>query len=231
MQKPLPRALKRAIAVSAGAHVLIVVAVVAVTQSSRAQKPRLNVMATQLVRLGKPRPKDLLPRKEEPPPPAPKEAAPVPPKETPKVAPPKDATPVPSAKERLKQLSKVSDALSRLKSEAEEPEGEEDGSVHGTVAKALVQNKFASEIYACMKANYSLEGISPALVASRKATVVVRIDAKGQITDADIEQSSGLDRFDQNVLRAARRCGKVSPPPADLREDARSGIGIIFSGS
>jgi TonB family protein len=233
MRRELPKALKRAIAGSVVAHVVIIAAVVVLSTSTRAQKPRLNVLETQLVRLGKERPKELLPRKEEPPPPPPPTPVEAPAPVKPAEAPPQPKVKteeLPSAKDRLKQMNKVSDALSRLKEQAE-PEGQEDGSPHGTVAKALVANKFASEIYACMKANYSLEGLSPAQVAGRKATVVVRIDAKGRIIDVDIEESSKLDRFDQNVMRAAKRCGQVSPPPDELREDARDGIGIIFTGS
>lgn len=231
----LPRGLKRAVIGSLVAHLALGLIVVAVSAgASRAKKPRERVLVTQLVRLGKERPEHLLPRKEAPPPPK-EDPPPVKPKVEPPPAPKPEPKPAvdpkpapPSAKERLSQLSQVASALDRLKQQAEE-EGSPDGSQYGTVKSALLGAKFASEVHACMKAHYSLEGLTPAQTAGRKAIVLVRIDADGKIRDAQLETSSGLGRFDQNVVRAALRCGKVSPPPKEMLEDVREGVLVEFT--
>lgn len=234
MKSSLPRGLVRAIAGSVVAHVVFVVAFIALSAwNSRARPRPQHVITTELVRLGKERPKELLPRKPVEPP---KAAAPSPapalqPK--PEPAPTKKDEPLPSAKERLSALrNNVSSALERLKTD-EEPEGREDGSEHGTsLNAALVTNKFVAELYGCMKANYSLEGLTPEQVRGRAAIVVVRLAADGRVTGVEIEKGSGLDRFDDNVRRSALRCGKVSPPPAEVMAQLREydGIAVRFRG-
>jgi TonB family protein len=232
-RKTLPKGLKIAVALSLAAHVVVVAGVIFSGNTSRAKKPLQNVIATELVRLGKKRDEKLLPRKEAPPP-EPEKTTPTPvvkpPEPTPaKPPPPKEA--IPSAKDRLSQMSKVQNALDRLKQPEEEPEGEETGSQYGTVAKALAGNRFASEVYACIKANYTLEGITEAQAAALSADVLVRVDGKGKFIESDIERPSGNARFDQNVLRAARRCGQVSPPPPELAKQVRDdGILVKYGG-
>ncbi len=225
--------LGRAIAISVIAHAAVIVAGIISIKSAHSRKPAQNVIVTELVRLGKERPKDLLPRKEEPPPPP--EKADPPPQTTPSPDPPpqtkptpqKDATP--SAKDRLSQLSKVQNALDRLKNQ-EEPEGREDGSQYGTTNKALAGNKLASEIYACLKANWNLPGISAAQAAGKSTKLAVSVQKDGRLTDLEITKSSGDQRFDSAVRAATQKCGKVSPPDPDIAESVRKdGIEIVFT--
>lgn len=221
------------IAMSFIAHALVIVVGVLITRSAHSRKPVQNVIVTELVRIGKERPKDLLPRKDEPPPP-PEKAEP-PPQTTPspdpppqtKPTPPKDATP--SAKDRLSQMSKVQNALDRLKNQ-EEPEGREDGSQYGTTNKALAGNKLASEVYACMKANWTLPGMSAAQVAGKSAKLAVNVQKDGRLSDLEITKSSGDARFDAAVKNAAQKCGKVSPPEAEIADQVRKdGIELTFT--
>lgn len=232
MKKGAPRGFWVVVMTSVALHFAVGAAVFfAVTWNARARKPIQNVITTELVRLGKERPKDFLPRKEEPPPeptradPPPQTTPTDPPPQT-KPTPPKDAAP--SAKDRLSQLSKVQNALDRLKTE-EEPEGREDGSQYGTVAKALAGATYFSEVQACMRAHYSIEGMSQAQVAGKKATVLVRIEKNGTIRDVELGKGSGDARFDQNVMRAAKRCDRVAPPPAEYAAQLRSdGLEVNF---
>ena len=196
-----------------------------------ARKPQ-HVIVTELVRLGKERPKDLLPRKEQPPP-EPTHADPPPqtdqaqPAPQDKPPPPKDSAP--SAKDRLSQLSKVNDALNRLKTE-EEPEGKEDGSKYGTVAKALEGNKLASEVAACMKAHWTLPGMTAAQVVGKSADIAVSIERDGRLSNFELLKSSGDQRFDAAVKNAATQCGRVSAPPAEVAEQMRKdGVSVTFT--
>jgi TonB family protein len=185
-----------------------------------------TVITTKLVRLGKERPQDLLPRKQRMAPPA-KKAVSLDPAS-------RRAEPAPksvSAKERINEMSKLSNALSRLKEMGDEdPEGQEDGSPDGEVsslAQALIGNKYATEIYACVKKHYAIEGLPPAKVKSRMAVVFVRVKTDGTFFDFKIEKSSGLKAFDRAVERSIRRCGKVSPPPVEILKQVRED-GIEF---
>ncbi|HSI05875.1 MAG: TonB family protein [Myxococcota bacterium] len=224
--------LGRAITVSVIAHVGVVIVALITIKSAHSRKPAQNVIVTELVRLGKERPKDLLPRKDEPPPPPEKAEPPPqtkptdPPPQT-KPTPPKDATP--SAKDRLSQLSKVQNALDRLKNQ-DEPEGREDGSQYGTTNKALAGNKLASEVYACMKAHWDLLGMSPAQAAGRSAKIAISVQKDGRLSDLEITKSSGDQRFDSAVKNAAQKCGRVSPPDAEIAEQARKdGFEVTFT--
>lgn len=224
--------MSRAIVGSIVLHAGVIVAVVlTMNMHASARKPQ-KVIVTELVRLGKERPKDLLPRKEAPPPEPtrvdpPPQTAPSDPAPHEKPQPPKDAAP--SAKERLSQLSKVQNALDRLKNE-EEPEGKADGSQYGTVARALEGNKVASEVAACMHAHWTIPGVSMAQVAGKSADIAVTVDRNGAIGNFEILRSSGDPRFDSAVRGAATSCGKVSPPAAEIADQMRKdGIQITFT--
>ena len=230
--KGQPR-LGAAILGSAIVHVLAVAVIVFAGRLGHTRKPVQNVITTELVRIGKERPKDLLPRKEEPPP-EPEKAQP-PPQDQPKPDPAPHEKPQPqpdakpSAKDRLAALSKVQNALDRLKTE-EEPEGREDGSQYGTVSKALAGNKLASEVVACMKANWTLPGMTAAQVAGKSAVIAVSVQRDGRLSDLDITKSSGDARFDAAVKAAALKCGKVSAPPAEIAEQMRKdGFEVTFT--
>lgn len=221
----MPRGLKRVIAISAGAHVAVLIGfIVSSLWKPHHDGPPQNVITTKLVRLGKERPKDWLPRKTEPPPPAAK------PEPTPAVAAQPSET-APSAKDRIKELSKVASALDRLKQhDEEEPEGREDGTPSGDAKEAIVGNKFATEVYNCLKANWAVEGLDESRVRNKKAAIVVRVASDGRFIESEITDSSGVPNFDQAVIRAVKRCGKVSPPDPVIRDAVKSdGIEVVFT--
>ena len=195
-----------------------------------------RVMVTKLVRLGAPRPKELLPRRAAPPPPpaavaltpSPKKTPAPPPKPIPKAKPPPRP---PTAQQRLQQMQQVQHALDRLKSR-DKAAGDPEGTPGGETSEALEQiatTRFGTEVYRCMKANYAVEGIDPRVVKGRSATVLIRVRADGQIIDYKLTKSSGLAIFDAAVAHAVKRCGRVPPPGAAIRERMqREGIVLDF---
>jgi len=191
--------------------------------------PPQTVMITKLVRLGVERPPEFLPR-------IPVAAPPPAPRPAPAVAPqsePATDSHAPSAKERVAELSQVSNALERLKKQTPvdaegHPEGVADGEVR-SLAQAIAGQKFATEVVRCMKANYAIEGIEPSRVRDKSAQVLVRVAADGRIIHAELQRTSGLEAFDRAVDRAVARCGKVSPPPPELATDVeRNGVEVVF---
>jgi TonB family protein len=206
-------------------HAALVVGLVAVTTGTSHRRVYTDTAITaKLVRLGKERPKELLPRKEAPPPAA--KAVNLNSGTNPSAA-------TPTASERLKELSRLSGALDRIKGESEEePEGMADGSPDGEVsnlAQALVGNRYVTEIYNCVKKHYVVEGVPASRLANREATVFVRVNNEGTLFDYRIEKSGGLPAMDRAVEYAIKRCGRVSPPPREMAQQVREdGIEFVF---
>lgn len=212
-----------------------------------------NIIATKLVRLGKERPKELLPRlpkeapapvaKVEPTPPKPKVVEPPKPKPKPKAT----TTPVPKPKKPTKPKAtpsesasspkpSVSNALSRLKSLTstqgdEEPEGQADGSVLGEAAKRVIGNRYVGQVYTTIKGAYALEGIdprSPALVG-KTVVIAVWISKRGRVQRTKVLQPSGVEAFDRSVEKTLKRVQEVPPPPPEIWGLVADGIEIEFS--
>jgi TonB family protein len=226
------RGLSTAILVSAAGHVALFVFAVAFAlwRPALHTQPQ-NAIITKLVRLGKERPPDWLPRKPSTPPPAADAPVPI---DVKGAAKPTEHQPLPTAKDRVKQLAQVSSALERLKKQqaAEDPEGSAQGVVGGEVsslAEAIEGNRYVTEIVNCLKQNYAIEGVSPSSVKNRTALVLVRIERDGSFIESKVERSSGVPAFDRAVERALKLCGRVSPPPASMRDQVRNdGIEVEF---
>jgi TonB family protein len=201
--------------------------------STTRKHPPLQVLNTTLVKLGKERPKDLLPRITSPEPPA---APPVniPTTPTSKPASKPEEPVLPSAKERLQSLSKVSQALQRLQKQPTQ-EGSPDGSQNGTVSDAslaMLGNKYGAEIHRCIQKHYAVLGLNPTQVQGKTATVLIKIRIDGTLGPSHLLESSGLPAFDSAVQRAVRLCGKVSPPPSEIRDIVlQEGLEIVFQPS
>jgi len=227
----IPKGFRTMLIASAVVHVLALVVALGAAQAGKSQKKPKQVISTQLVRLGKERDQKLLPRIAEPPPPATKAVAPQAKPEA-KALPQKTKVPTKTAEKTVKSTNHVSDALKRLRREAEEPEGHEQGSVHGTVSRlsqSIASNRYAAEIHACVRQYFDLPGLSAEDVAGRTALVYIRFSNDGTFRETGISESSKLPRFDQAVLHAVRRCGKVSPPPEEIRDAVtKDGLEILF---
>ena len=235
LRPTVPRGLRRLVIGSVSVHlVALITALVAGRISVQAKPvPPHTFIPTKLVRLGKKRPKNLLPRLNRPPPPAAKPDVSLKPAKP--DAPTTTETPQKalSALDRAKELSRTSRALDRLKkTNAVEPDGDPDGVEEGEVSDAqaaIIGNKYATEIYRCMKKNYAIEGVSRSRVANRQASILVRVQSDGKLFGIKLLKKSGLAAFDRAVERAVARCGKVSKPPELLRDQVKSdGIEIHF---
>lgn len=232
----IPKALRRILALSLAVHVLVIAAIALVASSTT--KARVTIgersITAKLVRLGKERPENWLPRKSEPPPPAPVPAPGKKPlaKEASAKAPAPSLS-APSVTDRVKQLQELKDAMQRLKRKPEEPEGHKDGVLDGeatTLDEAIAGNRFDTEIHRCLRQSYYIEGIEQRLLLDRQVLLLMKIRADGTFFDIGIIESSGLARFDQAVLQAVEKCGKVSAPPPSLqREVAEEGRQVLFT--
>jgi len=193
------------------------------------QKP----IRASLVRLGKPRDPDLLPQKEELPPPPPKSegSEPVPTPEKPLQpavpvpipgAKPANAPPAPkqngekSEAERRKQLLGAFNRTAKG-TRIRELEGQLDGDPGGDSATAEGE-RYWGLISSQIHRNYDISDTIPAQERIRlKAQVLLLIGRSGEVLRIQLLQSSGNDLFDNAVLTAARKAGPFAPPPDHLR--------------
>jgi colicin import membrane protein/protein TonB len=195
------------------------------------QKP----ITARLVRLGEKRPEQWLPRKEEPPPPAPGEPSPVPGPPAPQAAPvpgPKAALPRPPAA-RGSRPDAFASALSRIRREhALSPPvgGDPSGDPGGDASEGEVGDRYLALVERALHETYRV----PATISDRdrlhlKATVVLYIEPDGRVARWSFESRSGSAAFDDALERAIRQA-RLPPPPADLRERYRNlGLGVRFT--
>ncbi len=210
----------------------------------RLAPPPQSVLVTKLVRLGEVRPKDYLPQKETPPPPPP----PPPPASIAPAVAPQPVPPVPPAARALEKKpdavvapkndpnsrgpSAPSDAATSALQRLKKQFGAKDGNLNGDVSDADMQvigNRYLTELTKCLRANFEVQGLNKGSVGNLSAKFLVRIRRDGTIISARVTQSSGDERFDRFAERAAEKCHKISPPPPELRSEAQSGVGVIFS--
>ncbi len=220
----IPQGLKVLLFASVGVHLGIIIFItVASSWNSHAATPPKNVITTKLIRLGKQRAQDVLPRLTQPPPPAQKPR-------------PKTNSPAPKAVQKPKSTSatkpkssSLTSALDRLRNlPTEEAEGDPEGSEAGDALVAALGSKFATEIERCMKRNYQIRGTNKDAAEGFSANILIRVNANGTFKDWKLLKKSGLLALDRAVLRAASLCGKVSPPDARVRREARDGVEVHF---
>lgn len=244
----IPHGLKRLLIGSIMAHLVVGAACIALVGFSGDAKPK-TVIVTKLVRLGKKRPDDMLPRLLKEKPPAPAAKAPAPKKPEPAPKPVKKVIPVKkpeaskptkpkptqeSALNRARKMSNVSSALDRLRSAKgeEEPEGDPQGSNRGTVSDlslAILGNKYMTEIYDCLQSVWNVEGLYESQTAGLSAKIGIWVSSRGKFVRHQIEGSSGVASFDRAVEKAVQKCGGVSPPPKAIRKMVtRDGVEIEF---
>ena len=194
----------------------------------------------RLVRLGEPRPKELLPRKEEPPPSEPgPEAAPA-------AAPPAPAAPAARpgpaakavaatkapprpAKERTGAASggrRLSSVLSGMKQEL--AAGSPDGDPLGDSSEAI-GDQYLAQVVRALRQNYRV----PSTIGEQerlylKGTIVLFIEPDGRVLRHEFVTRSGNPVFDEALERAVRDT-RLPPPPADARDAyRRRGLQVDF---
>ncbi len=230
-----------AVLLSVAAHAALLVASLAAPRSAPidlSQKP----ITAKLVRLGEARPKEYLPRKEEPPPPAAQapEAAPAP---APSPAPAPKVVAVPAAKADPKPApraaaqpgparagaaggSRLSSVLSQLRQELQT--GSPDGDPLGDSAVGE-GDPYQAKVSVLLKQNYRL----PSTISDQErmrltATVLLFIEPDGRLARLEWVDHSTNPLFDEALERAVRQT-RLPPPPADRREAYRkSGLAVLF---
>lgn len=205
------------------------------------QKP----IVAKLVRLGKERPKHLLPRKEAPPPPPVPAAEPVPVATTPAPAAPAPAvaiadpaapkptapkapaasSPKPAAAPARGTGRSLSSVLDRVREEAaaEEQWGSPDGDPMGDASDGEDGDRYLALVKRALDDNWN----APAVISERErlhltAAIILFIEPDGRITRFTFERRSGNDAFDAALERTVRST-RVPPPPPEMRDSYRSG--------
>jgi TonB family protein len=196
-----------------------------------------------LVRRGEKRDEQLLPRKEEVPPPPQKSEGE---KEVPTPVVPDQAiaVPIPGVKPADNKAQKQAgekDGVDRRKSlfsafsksskktKVDELTGDPNGSDYGDSSVGEGDPYFALLI-AQIRRHYDVSDTIPEQERMYlKAVARLFINRRGEVLRVDITKPSGNPLFDQAVRAAAKKASPVSPPPEKLRDQLQgSGISIEF---
>jgi TonB family protein len=111
--------------------------------------------------------------------------------------------------------------------------GLRDGVAGGDVTaadKAREGERYATLVYRHVRGFYVL----PSVISDRermylRAVVLIRIDARGTVTEQALRQSSGNDHFDAAVMAAVRKASPLPEPPATIRRPLTSqGFELVF---
>jgi colicin import membrane protein/protein TonB len=193
----------------------------------------------RLVRLGEPRPRELLPRKVEPPPAADArpDAAPVPAAPAapaPRPGPSAQAVATPRATSRpasersggARNGRRLSSVISGMKQEL--AEGSPDGDPLGDSSEA-VGDQYLAQVVRALRQNYRV----PSTIGERErlylqGTIVLFIEPDGRVLRHEFSKRSGNPVFDDALERAVRDT-RLPPPPSDAREAyRRRGLQVDF---
>lgn len=202
-------------------------------QGRKPVRKNVETVTVELVRLGKPRDPKLLPRKTAPAL-APKDDG---------VALDSKAETKPTKKTReTKKSPEMSDAARRLLEGADtrlddalnriddEPEGQEDGDVMGTAARAdNAANKYQTEVIRTLRARYALPTtIPPSQRRFLEAEFVLYIEKNGTIARYEIVKAHSNQTFMAAVETMLKRT-KLPAPPRELADTySDTGLGVRF---
>ncbi len=227
-----PSALPMWVGVSLVGHVVAVAAWLVLSWVLAGPKVDLEAkpIKASLVRLGKKRPDDVLPRKEEPPPPAKEKPAEVPVQKP--VADNAVKIPDKNAKPEKEQPKKsLADALAGAARAAkpEEVEGEEDGDVNGDSARQEGERYFGL-LTSVVRRNYDVSNtIDEGERIRLKASVALRIGPAGELVNVELTKPSGNELFDSAVIGAVKKAAPFTAPPEHLRASLnKDGVELVF---
>lgn len=232
-----------AVLVSLAAHAALL-ALAGLGRPRPALEPGQVPIAARLVRLGEPRPKELLPRREAPPPPAAEAPAPAPappePAPSPKAVavpaekpaprpatPPAPARPGPAQKPGKPTGARLASVVSELREELQA--GRADGDPEGDAAEAGEGDAYLGLVVRQLRQGYRL----PSTISDRErlfltGTVVLHIEADGRVSRFELTKRSGNPAFDEALERAVRET-RLPPPPPQLRDlYRRTGLEVLF---
>ncbi|MDX2019094.1 MAG: TonB family protein [Deltaproteobacteria bacterium] len=189
-----------------------------------------DLIATELVKLGKPREKFWLPKISQPKPTKKVEEI--------KIAedPAAEAAPQEAPKPEDAEVSdKLRNALNRARTLRQVPdedsdEGQLDGIAEGSSAEAITGDAYAGQILALVRRNWHVPVgiISDEEVAKLSAQVRVSVGADGTLSGAAIAKTSGNTTFDDSCIAAVSATGQVPPPPEDKRAAFARGVALLF---
>jgi colicin import membrane protein/protein TonB len=200
-------------------------------------------ITARLVRLGEPRPRELLPRKEEPPsaetgpeaaPPEPVVAPPAPAAPAAKPGPAAKAVvatkaapkPHPDKTAAASGARRLGNVLAGMKQEL--AAGSPDGDPLGDSNEA-VGDQYQAQVVRSLKQNYRL----PSTLSEKErlylqGTIVLFIESDGRVLRHEFLKRSGNSTFDEALERAVRDT-RLPPPPAEAREGyRRRGLQVDF---
>jgi len=200
--------------------------------------PGQEPITARLVRLGEPRPRELLPRKEQPtapepgPAPAPVAVPPAAPAATPGPSPRAVATTAASARPAPPKTGapggnrRLGSVLAGMKQElaAGSPEGDPLGD-----SSEAIGDQYQAQVVRALKQNYRL----PSTLSEKerlflKGTIVLFIEPDGRVLRHEFVTRSGNPTFDEALERAVRAT-RLPPPPAESREAyRRRGLQVDF---
>lgn len=236
-----PDRLWPAVAASVLAH-LALFSLAGLARPRPALEPGQVPIVAKLVRLGEPRPRELLPRLEGAPPPAaeapapsPAPAAPAPkavalPQEKGPARPPAPrpaAKPGPAPRPGQASGARLASVLSEMRSELRA--GQRDGSPDGDAAEAGEGDQYLGLVVRQLRQGYRL----PSTISDRErlyltGTVVLHVEPDGRVSRFELVKRSGNPAFDEALERAVRET-RLPPPPAALRElYQRTGLEVVF---
>jgi protein TonB len=190
--------------------------------------PRIDLdskpIKASLVRLGKKRPDELLPRKE-----------PEPPAAEPTPAPQPVAKPEPNQKTKPDVTSKekktsLADAFKKTASKAkpEELEGDPEGDKRGD-SSVQEGERYFGLLKAAVGRYYDVSNtIAEAERIQLKAQVSMRLSEKGELLDVSLTKASGNEVFDSAVMGAVKKAAPFPPPPPNLRDQLKKGLTFEF---
>jgi TonB family protein len=223
------------ILISAGVHAgLVFMLIVGGLLQRSPSNLREKAIITRLLKKGKERPKNFLPRKPEEAPAAAPVPAPSPSKK--ETAKPGEKTAPAKKNDYSKQMNKALAALEKTgegKPSKDQPEGSPDGVDEGDALIAQLGDVYLTQVYKLVKSNYAV----PEIISERErmflqATVVITLDAKGNILELGFEKRSGNGVFDSAIENAIRKTAPFPAPPKELAGKYRSdGIGMNFRAS
>ena len=227
---------KKALGLSLGLHGLVVVGLL-LTGWSPPPKPLQHAIVAELVARGKPQTAKELPRRVRT-----RKKRPGTRRAKRKINTKKTQASADAALKRLEALGlpeEADEALARLSHQdqtgdkPEEAKGREDGSDQGTLSQGeltSLQNSYLSQVGQAIRAdgNYKISDTISAQERIRlKAVLFLRIGANGKLLDVRLDESSGHDQFDRDIVSAARSA-QYPPPPATIKARIAAGIRGTF---
>lgn len=226
-ENPIP-----AIGMSVAFHVLLVAVA---WWFSRDTGPRIDLNAkpiqAKLVRLGEQRDQKLLPRMQPNAPPPEPEAVAVPTKPSPSV-PLEPKKPQPKAQPKKDLTKDLFAAFDKSKpvTKPDKVSGQADGDVNGDADQADEGERYFGILSSRIKRNYDVSSTIPDAERVRlAATIIIYVDAQGNVIKTEWQSKSGNALFDSAVASAVQKAGPFPPPPQFLASDLRSaGVALKF---